>query len=391
MTDAVDPLARPAQGPATGGAALSPPREGPYAPIAPGSRVTYAWATPITQLVIYVLSVIPAIIAVVVVVIPISISTGVTVTGDVIPPELELPALIALVVVQFPAWALLIFLWVRGFERRSLASIGLCGPSVLRRYAVGLAVGAAVAVVLGVLSPFAAPETAVAETLDFDLTRVLRAEWLLMIGAMAAFFLVQGAAEEVACRGWMLSAVAARRGVMAGVLANTAAFAALHVHVFRSDLTEVVMIFLCILITLTFAGWLGRRGLIGGLVVSALLLAITPWSLTPQDLAFGLVAMTAIGCVGLFLSLWAVQQRSIVGVCGIHGAFNATIMIMSIVAIAATTPDATPQSVLLQTVREATGQGAETSVGGVLLQLALFGGLSALIWSRLRSSRPDFR
>jgi hypothetical protein len=385
VTDAAPPVDR-APGP-VGAAPAAPAREGPYGPIAPGGRLTYAWATPFAQLSMYVISAVPALIVASIAAIPVAIATGATIGEDGgIPPALELTVYLVAILVQFPVWILFVALWVRAFERRSLASAGFRGPRPVRQYLIGLAAGVGVAFLLAALSPFVEPAVEV-ELESFEVSRVLGADWLLTIVGVIALFLVQGASEEVACRGWMMSAVAARRGLVAGVWVNVLVFASLHIHFFRQDMIEVGALFASVLVVVTFGGWLGRWGLIGSLSACALGLALVPWSLTVDDLAFGLVAMSAVACVGLFLSLWAIAERSIAGVCGVHGAFNATIVVFGLIAVAATDPDASPAQVLLDTFKAATAIGEDVNVAGTLVQLAVFAALSALVWRRLRQRR----
>jgi membrane protease YdiL (CAAX protease family) len=351
--------------------------------------VTYAWATPGAQLLMYIGSAIPALIVATIVAIPLVIASGGAVGADgAIPPQLELTMLLTAIVVQFPAWILFVVLWVRLFERRSLASAGFRGPQPVRQYLVGLAAGVGVAVALAALSPFVQPPPELdAEIVDFDLSRLLAADWLLTMVGVTGMFLLQGAGEEVACRGWMMSAVAARRGLVTGIWVNVLVFASLHIQLFREDMTEVGALFVAALVVVTFTGWLGRWGLIGSLAVCALGLVSVPWSLTVDDLIFGIVGMSAIACVGLFLSLWAVAERSIAGVCGVHGAFNATIVVFGLAAGAATDPEASPGKVLLDTIKAATALSGEANVTRTLVQLGLFAALSALVWQRLRRRR----
>jgi membrane protease YdiL (CAAX protease family) len=323
---------------------VSPERQGPFGPIAPGSRVTYVWATPLAQIGMYLISVVPALIVTAAVVVPLMLASETPVTADgTLPPQIELWVLLTALIIQFPAWAIFIAFWVKGFERRSLASAGLRGPFALKQYGIGLLAGIGVAVVLALLSPFVDSEAAIQAEEGFEAARLLEPQWLLMMSGVVALFLVQGACEEIAFRGWMMSAVAARRGMVMGVIVNIAVFGALHAHVFASGLVA------------------------------------------------GTAAIIALTCVGLFLSLWAIAERSIAGVCGLHGAFNATIVIFGIIGMAASSPDATPGQVLLDTIREATALEGDASSAGALLQFAVFAAFSALIWRWLRTRRPDFR
>jgi membrane protease YdiL (CAAX protease family) len=403
-TSAATPLYPPPEEPAA-------VRRGPYGPIPPGARLTWAWAAPIVQVAIYSVSIVPvmfatafvmallvaigsfssslltappdrpfdltallnAMISTVAVQIPywavfvilwiigferrglvsagcrpalcstVAVAALMLTLGGATTPSavdnLELPLLVTAIAVQFPVWALLVILWVRGFERRSLGSAGFRGPNALGKYLTGLLVGIAVAAVLAMLSTVVVGPASDATPEAFDLGRLLRPEWMLTMLGTAAMFLVQSACEEIAFRGWMMSTITARWGLVAGVVLNIVLFGALHAQVFVSGPVA------------------------------------------------GLAAIAAITCVGLFLSLWAIWQRSIVGVCGIHGGFNSALVLSGIIAGGATDPEATPGKVLLDTFKGETGLSGDASAAGVLLQLVVFAVLSGLVWLRLRRRR----
>lgn len=318
----------------------SPERPGVYGPIAAGARLTYGWATIPAQLAMYLVSVVPVIIILAIYAAVAAMGGNAPVSPDgELAPDLMLVTLIITVAVQIPVWALLVILWVRGFERRSLASAGFRGPNALSRYGVGVLIGLATAAALAMLSPFVV--TAPAEMPEvFDVSRLATLPWLVMMAAVVAVFMLQGACEEIAFRGWMMSTVAARWGLAAGVFTNTLLFGALHLHVFA-----------------------------GGAIA-------------------GGAAISAITCVGLFMSLWALWDRSIAGVCGAHGAFNATLVVLGMIGVAALDPAAGPGDVLLQTLNQATGLEGDGQIGGSLLQLGVFGSLSVLVgWRLMRRAR----
>jgi hypothetical protein len=98
----------------------------------------------------------------------------------------------------------------------------------------------------------------------------------------------------------------------------------------------------------------------------------------------GLAAISALTCIGLFLSLWALRERSIIGVCGVHGGFNASILVLGMIGAVAADPTVTPGGALIETFQAATTQSGDASAAGAVLQLAVFAGLSALVWLRLR-------
>jgi membrane protease YdiL (CAAX protease family) len=132
-----------------------------------------------------------------------------------------LPLVIQLV--GFGVTSLLLLAWVRLFERRSPTVLGLNGQA-LRRYVRGLAVG------VGFLCCVIAL---------IWLTGGYRVEghgvWtapspLLFLPILALFggFMIQGATEELLMRGWLMQLVASRHGLVAAIVINAALFALMH-------------------------------------------------------------------------------------------------------------------------------------------------------------------
>jgi uncharacterized protein len=125
-------------------------------------------------------------------------------------------------VAGFTPIILLVWLWVRAVEGRRLASIGLerlrAGRLYLRGLLIGLALFSA-AVGLLILSGAAVPADDV---------------WAPNVTALPGVLLafagwgVQGAAEEVLTRGFLLPIVAIRWGTATGVILSALAFALLH-------------------------------------------------------------------------------------------------------------------------------------------------------------------
>jgi CAAX protease family protein len=176
--------------------------------------------------------------------------------------------LLYILVVIFGFSALAMLLWVRFVENRPLASMGLRKRKALGRFGRGLGLGLgfnAIAVFtifalggydIAAFAPaFAAPGA------------------LVMIALLFVGFIVQGSTEEIMMRGWVLSAMASRFGLVIAVIVNSTIFAALH---------------------------LGNEGL-----------GHINW-----------IAMANIVLVGLFLSLYALREGSLMGVCGFHAAWN---------------------------------------------------------------------
>ena len=177
-------------------------------------------------------------------------------------------ALLYLLFVMFGASSLAMLLWVRLVENRPLASMGLRRQDALKRFVRGVLLGLAfnVAVVLAIYALGGYTLKAIAPALHVPGA----------VGLIALFFLgfaIQSSTEEIMMRGWVLSAMAARFGLVVAVVVNAVVFAALH---------------------------LGNEGL-----------DHINW-----------IAMLNIVLVGLFLSLYALREGSLLGVFGWHAAWN---------------------------------------------------------------------
>ena len=176
--------------------------------------------------------------------------------------------LLYMLFVMFGASSALMVLWVRFVENRPLASMGLRKQAALKRFGRGVLWGLAfnAAVIFTIYALGGYELKAIAPALKVPGA----------LGIIALFFLgftVQGSSEEIMMRGWVLSAMAARFGLVVAVLANAVVFAALH---------------------------LGNEGL-----------GHVNW-----------IAMLNIVLVGIFLSLYALREGSLLGVFGWHAAWN---------------------------------------------------------------------
>lgn len=112
-----------------------------------------------------------------------------------------------------------ILLFCRIFQKRSMRTAGFCRQRALKEYFGGLILGTAafsVVVILGLLSG--------------GLTYVGTAEEIKVEMLVLFFlgFMVQGMAEEVLCRGYLLVSVLRRYPLAVGILVNSFFFAALH-------------------------------------------------------------------------------------------------------------------------------------------------------------------
>ena len=181
------------------------------------------------------------------------------------------PTVLYLIIGTFTMVALLFILWIKYFEGRSLASVGLVFNRLaktlyIRGYAIGLLMG--IVVVGGVLLLGGyGPETG-ADSKPRDLIPIL----ILMIA-----FIVQSGTEEMVFRGWMMSRISARFGLWAGIIGNSILFTLMHVEFDSLDTTPLTMIVLFNLMTFVFS---------------------------------------------VFLSLLVIREKSIWGACAWHAAWN---------------------------------------------------------------------
>lgn len=164
--------------------------------------------------------------------------------------------------------ALLIFLWVWLFERRSLACIGF-NVDGLKRFGRGFLIGLAfLGGVVGLI--------ALAGGYRIEAAGVWSAPTamtLLPIGILLLGFIIQGSTEEIVMRGWVMQLIASRHGIIWAITANAIIFSLLH------------------------AG-----------------------NMEPKpELLLGLVNIVL---VGVFFSLYAIKERSLWGVCGWHASWN---------------------------------------------------------------------
>jgi hypothetical protein len=116
-----------------------------------------------------------------------------------------------------------ILAWVRLVERRSLGSIGLTGAAPVRTFLRGHATGLAMAA-----ATVAAIWIARAASAGGYLRALHAPASLASIAILLVCFAVQSSVEELVLRGWMLSAIAARRGIVTAVVLTSMVFTLLH-------------------------------------------------------------------------------------------------------------------------------------------------------------------
>jgi membrane protease YdiL (CAAX protease family) len=155
-----------------------------------------------------------------------------------------------------------LWIWVRVYEKRPFHSLGFTPNAALRKYLVGFMVGFAMqALTVGLMALSGGVVVEQAGDIATGMTAIGGS--LLVLTA----FVVQGASEEIVCRGWYLPVLGARYRPVIAVVVSTVLFAALH--------------------------------------------------LSSQP-----VAIVNLLLFGLFLALYSLREGSIWGVCGWHTAWN---------------------------------------------------------------------
>lgn len=168
-----------------------------------------------------------------------------------------LAGLHALLWIGFAPTLLLVLAWVRGVERRSLASIGLTGAAPLETFLRGLAIGfATIALVVGAIWAAGGMQAA-----------GIGPAWrspsaLLQVALLLPAFVFQSSVEEVMFRGWLLSTVARRAGVPVAVLLVSLAFGLLHYSPHQPPLVMASTV----LFSLFACAWVVRTGNLWGVM-----------------------------------------------------------------------------------------------------------------------------
>lgn len=307
-----------------------------YGPHGDGARSTPAWAAYLLMWLGWLLANMAVLPFVFLIMAPSLIN------GSALSMESRGVIIIVTLYIMFSVFALLAVLWIKRYERRALASAGLSlrgsFTAALGRYARGLLWGLAFALVLLLVGAVLGELSGVTaqKNINFSTQIFSRPSTILVFAVLVVGLLIQSAAEEIICRGWLLSTLVARHGRLIGLLLSSVFFGTLHVHFLFTDY----------------------------------------W-------AAGLVAIISVTLMGVMLGLYAMKQRSVIGACGIHGAFNTVIFAMALVLALATGEN--PNALAgLQSAYEASTQPESLTVvsfaqGGVALMAVIF------LWWRMRA------
>ena len=149
------------------------------------------------------------------------------------------------------------WLWI--FERRGVASTGFIRENILTKYLHGLAIGILIIIIV-ILLISASENNIITSHISNNYTTLLRGSGLLLIG-----FVIQGAAEEVLARGFVLPVVGARFGVVWGILISSAIFSLLHLLNPNLQIMAIINLFIFGIFAALYALWEGSLWGICGL------------------------------------------------------------------------------------------------------------------------------
>lgn len=168
-----------------------------------------------------------------------------------------LASFILFLTIPFGLLGLVVLGWIRFVERRSFASAGMVADRSLGRFLVGhlTGVGMASAIVAGIWLAGGYQAGAVAPALQSPMA-------LAGIAALCASFALQSSAEELVFRGWALSAIAPKLGIVPAIILSSAVFLLLH---FERGAPPLVYVNTA-LFALFACAWAIRRGQIWGVM-----------------------------------------------------------------------------------------------------------------------------
>ena len=151
-------------------------------------------------------------------------------------------------------------LYCKFSEKRNLRSMGLIKKGALKEYGIGLIVGLIMFSAIVLILMLSGQLSFVSVTMS-SLPIII----IYFIG-----FMIQGASEEFLCRGFLLTSIAAKNGIILGIILNSCLFGFLHLF----------------------------------------------------NAGFSILPLINIILVGIFFSVYAYRTDNIIGACAIHSMWN---------------------------------------------------------------------
>ena len=163
------------------------------------------------------------------------------------------PNILYTLAASFTAVLCLVILWVKFFERRSLASIGLsCSKNTPKNLLLGYLTGIGMAtLIVGCIY--------LAGGYQLEDQALTRAMSLLPVLLLLLTFSVQSFAEEIIFRGYLFSRFTERYGLWTGVAVNAILFTLIHLPGFDFDSRSLLTLILFAFMTLVFSVYLSLK------------------------------------------------------------------------------------------------------------------------------------
>jgi len=163
-------------------------------------------------------------------------------------------------------------------EKRSLASAGLNGFLYGGKFWAAFVGGIVFAIVVSVPGALFGAPTGMEETeMAFNPDNLMTGQYLFMMIGLLIFLMIQAPAEEIFARGWLMSALAWRHGIVLAVIFSSIVFMLLH----------------------------GDRAVLG--------------------IGWLVYTFGAVGSIGVMLAAIAYAGRSVIPAAGLHTGYNFTL------------------------------------------------------------------
>jgi len=149
---------------------------------------------------------------------------------------------------SFGGTYILIWLWLRLVEGRPLTSVGLQKKKAFFKFGRGFGVGTTLFVAVVILGSLPG-------SYSLEINPVFRGGSMVGVVVVLLGWLIQGSAEELLFRGWVLPVVGARYRLWLGIIISSLMFALAHVFNPNIGLTAILNLLLFGLFTALYALW----------------------------------------------------------------------------------------------------------------------------------------
>ncbi len=139
----------------------------------------------------------------------------------------------------FGVLIILLFLWIRFYEKRPFYTIGFTSNTATKKYLMGFGIGMVMNIAV-ILILFLLGYVEIND-LDQSYTIFNLLGWVILF---LFAYIIQGSAEEILARGWMLQVIGARYKPWLGVLITSIVFALLHSGNDGANVLAVINLFL---------------------------------------------------------------------------------------------------------------------------------------------------